>query len=1572
MYIIDTFKTDSLKLFARLPYIPDVSPEIGSYFYSTTKYFPNQTYYHGDSICDSLEIQFSKNSIPFFYQKLVLQISDVLDSVQYGSENFKVYFTPYNTIELWNSDDFDGLKRIWDTPKWGFDSLRYYVHKDSLPISNMSDSDFFSDSIPVSYLSHPALPYLVPVNWIDDIYDEPSSNGISKRDDGCGASKKRWKGTISGKLTTQVISDLGGNVTIPISGIRVKIMEKDGGVNPDDLLGVTFTNDNGEFSMFIDECQRHSECLLSPCEGDDLEIYLIIESRNINESIKVRHRYGGTRSITINKSTVRYWNYNDGNISNLDLGELQPSKDIKPQLLHWGNICRNFVNGPDGLQSLGFSIGSKAHQLDIMIHPTDQGGGGVFIPATYKSAALIIVRDILGYFDLINGNRFSNDDAVYIGEESENDEDLFFHEFGHYLMWHLQGKSWQNPLEASFADHGDEFNAESPALAWNEGWATGFGQIVDLFFRHMDNEAGNYTSFHNVELRELFGDQMENISRKVNRGTALNPDIQIETTVTHGFVSEGNIASLIYDLFDGPNKQGRHFDFVFGTTESHNDGGNDNVTLTFAMIAKPLLNNQGTGLNSNLVIKDITNYAMELGEVVDCQQKRLLQPLFLFNGLRSFDNPVSHRISTDRIAFNMAIDHESFTWKGPRKVLGKYLPGRSSGEGFFKPTGIQTYGYMIDFETIDVSSKDFNLCVRSGETDAHISDPLTVTSDRFLFFNGNVSGDLVSQSGSNPPSASRLGGYVSSRLEVNDGATMELGSSDESTFADVHFCQGSMLILRKNNGAANNPKIIVNNNSTLIIDEGAIFQYFPNTTIILNGPNAVLEIRGQLQIMNGATFSVQGGNEGKGFVIFNKAANSNGNRLINSPTNDGNVELIGLGSTQKLIVIDGTEGLIIDDDIINFTIKQAKILMGQNSIFEPTVKMSGKVFFEQVNIAQLNSGQRHNGIRVNGVNNEFHMVRMDGGNFGFTNTSLLLYKGNHQFVHRGEKLYLRAVQITNCSIGIMSYSSGITYHGGFVKGYTIAGWKSIDTRVPSDVTGVWFNNDEDNSGVFGILADGVSSTSEITLTGCKFQSNESGIQAWNIPVRLKNCNYFENNDLGIQMEAWSKLDMSNNSYTKFDGNTTHFMSRFHGILHMYDGHNGFTQSGNTTIFFASLEPQAQSPSVNYATAPAAPSAANYNASSNFFEAVPVVSLTSGNCWIDERSPHPQARLLNLATTSTYPSNNPSIWMTAHTNQCTTPDYETLEFTGTGGGVGQFLVSKYTPLNTVQIPSGMEYGNNLLTVCSGLLDSLYIGFAPNYSSIVCQLNHLARYTYTNSSPLMSDLKLELLDHSLKAYALGVSTGNIFVSEDSLAYSTNCLLGGLDTLLIDANNDSLPWKYQKFNLTADKSVVLRLAQQNSDAAYLLNSALSTYTDSLQQVYLYKWICINEAEVAYKDSTVSLDSLYITFPCYGNEINFSAFTVRNSNIGSHNLYKSSIGEQLLVYPNPAQDILNVEINSDTQIKKIMIFDVKGVLQLTIQLDLDMSETSIDISELNSGAYIIQVITDCTVYTQQMLINK
>ena len=149
---------------------------------------------------------------------------------------------------------------------------------------------------------------------------------------------------------TEVISDLSqnGRVVIPVAGIRVKIMEKDGGLNTDDQLGVCYTDMNGDFSYYVDECQRYTNCVGSNCEGNALEIYLIIESRNEDETVKVRHRYGGTRQTTVNKSNVWHWNYNDGNNSNLTLGIIRPSKEIKPQLLHWGHISRQFVNSAEG------------------------------------------------------------------------------------------------------------------------------------------------------------------------------------------------------------------------------------------------------------------------------------------------------------------------------------------------------------------------------------------------------------------------------------------------------------------------------------------------------------------------------------------------------------------------------------------------------------------------------------------------------------------------------------------------------------------------------------------------------------------------------------------------------------------------------------------------------------------------------------------------------------------------------------------------------------------------------------------------------------------------------------------------------------------------------------------------------------------------------------------------------------------------------------------------------------------------------------------------------------------------
>ena len=56
---------------------------------------------------------------------------------------FIVYFTPYNSVEVWNERDFGTVKRNWkaptDTPQ------RTFIHEDSIPVSTLPDT-FHADT----------------------------------------------------------------------------------------------------------------------------------------------------------------------------------------------------------------------------------------------------------------------------------------------------------------------------------------------------------------------------------------------------------------------------------------------------------------------------------------------------------------------------------------------------------------------------------------------------------------------------------------------------------------------------------------------------------------------------------------------------------------------------------------------------------------------------------------------------------------------------------------------------------------------------------------------------------------------------------------------------------------------------------------------------------------------------------------------------------------------------------------------------------------------------------------------------------------------------------------------------------------------------------------------------------------------------------------------------------------------------------------------------------------------------------------------------------------------------------
>ena len=77
---------------------------------------------------------------------------------------------------------------------------------------------------------------------------------------------------------------------------------------------------------------------------------------------------------------------------------------------------------------------------------------------------------------------------------------------------------------------------------------------------------------------------------------------------------------------------------------------------------------------------------------------------------------------------------------------------------------------------------------------------------------------------------------------------------------------------------------------------------------------------------------------------------------------------------------------------------------------------------------------------------------------------------------------------------------------------------------------------------------------------------------------------------------------------------------------------------------------------------------------------------------------------------------------------------------------------------------------------------------------------------------------------------------------------------------------------------------------------------------------------------------------------------------------------GASLILYPNPAQDVINLDIQSDEPVRAVRVFNTMGV-QLT---DAQWNETMIDIRSIPSGMYIVQVETDTQIFQNSFIKTK
>ena len=73
--------------------------------------------------------------------------------------------------------------------------------------------------------------------------------------------------------------------------------------------------------------------------------------------------------------------------------------------------------------------------------------------------------------------------------------------------------------------------------------------------------------------------------------------------------------------------------------------------------------------------------------------------------------------------------------------------------------------------------------------------------------------------------------------------------------------------------------------------------------------------------------------------------------------------------------------------------------------------------------------------------------------------------------------------------------------------------------------------------------------------------------------------------------------------------------------------------------------------------------------------------------------------------------------------------------------------------------------------------------------------------------------------------------------------------------------------------------------------------------------------------------------------------------------------------MYPNPAQDQVTISNSSNIQLEKAVIYDMNGKMLNQIDLSTMQGEQVINISDLATGVYVVQLTSDTSSATKRLI---
>jgi hypothetical protein len=151
--------------------------------------------YPGDSVHLTINCDYDTINLPYYSQDFKVTVTE---SGGYSlSESCKLFFTPYNSLEIWNIYEYYATQRVWLPPTGN--PQRVYIPKSQIPISDITDSIMYTTDYVVALRYYDDLPYAVPFNMPDTFnYDTSNFSELKSKADGCGWGRKEFKFRVNG------------------------------------------------------------------------------------------------------------------------------------------------------------------------------------------------------------------------------------------------------------------------------------------------------------------------------------------------------------------------------------------------------------------------------------------------------------------------------------------------------------------------------------------------------------------------------------------------------------------------------------------------------------------------------------------------------------------------------------------------------------------------------------------------------------------------------------------------------------------------------------------------------------------------------------------------------------------------------------------------------------------------------------------------------------------------------------------------------------------------------------------------------------------------------------------------------------------------------------------------------------------------------------------------------------------------------------------------------------------------------------------------------------------------------